>query len=637
MLISIENGLKQFGDRMVLQGINLTVEDNDRIGLIGVNGSGKTTLIKLLLGIEELTDGEISRRSGLTIGYLAQNNGLEAGNTIREEMRSVFSDLLALEQELREMEQRMAASQDEHDALASEYAEKLAQFEARDGYLIDVKINTVLQGMGFADRSDNTVVSVLSGGEKTRLAIAKLLLEEPQLLVLDEPTNHLDFQTLLWLEEYLQKYKYALLIVSHDRYFLDKLVTSVCEIDRTRLTRYKGNYTKFTQLREEQRARQMKEYEAQQKEIAELEDYVARNLVRASTTKMAQSRRTRLEKMERIERPNADPKAAHFRFTYDREPFKDLLYADNLSLQVGEPPKVICRGINLDIKRGDKVAFIGQNGIGKTTLLRTLQGLQKPASGSFRWCDHVKISYYDQELKTLNPDKLVIDELWDRFRFLKEVEVRSLLASVLLTGDNVYKKVGVISGGERAKLMFAIMSLERGNVLVLDEPTNHLDMATREVLEEALAAYEGSIIMVSHDRYFLNRVATRIVEMFEDHVDAYEGNYDAYLARKTFLEQRALAARPVVQQVQQKAPEKQSAGNYRTKEQKQEDARRRQQVRSLEKELEELETQIGELEQSLNDPEIYAQYEKMQEITDELNGARERYDQVFDEWSSLAE
>ena len=637
MLISIENGVKQYGDRLILQDINLTIEDNDRIGLIGVNGSGKTTLIKLLLGIEELTQGELSRRSGLTVGYLAQNNGLEAGNTIREEMRSVFSDLLALESELRQMEQRMASSQDEHDALAAAYAEKLARFEACDGYLIDVKINTVLQGMGFADRSDNTLVSVLSGGEKTRLAIAKLLLEEPQLLVLDEPTNHLDFQTLLWLEDYLQKYKYALLIVSHDRYFLDKLVTSVCEIDRTRMTRYKGNYTKFTQLREEQRVRRQKEYDAQQKEIAELEDYIARNLTRASTTKMAQSRRNCLERMERIEKPNADPKAAHFRFSFDRDPFKDLLYAENLALQVGDPPKTICRGINLDIKRGEKVAFIGQNGIGKTTLLRTLQGLQKPAAGRFRWCDHVKISYYDQELKTLHPDKLVIDELWDRFRFLKEGEVRSLLGSVLLTGDNVYKKVGVISGGERAKLMFAIMSMERGNVLVLDEPTNHLDMATREVLEEALAAYEGSLIMVSHDRYFLNRVATRIVEMFEDHVDSYEGNYDAYLERKSYLEQRALAARPAAQAEQPKEPEKQSAGNYRTREQKQEDARRRQQLRTLENELAALEVRIGELEQSLNDPEIYAQYEKMQEITDELNGARERYDQLFDEWSALAE
>lgn len=637
MLLSVENGVKQFGDRLVLQDINLTIEDHDRIGLIGVNGSGKTTLIKLLLGIEELTEGEVSRKNGLTIGYLAQNNGLEAGNTIREEMRSVFSDLLLLEQELRELEQKMASSQEAHDALAAEYAEKMAQFEARDGYLIDVKINTVLQGMGFAERSDNTVVNVLSGGEKTRLAIAKLLLEEPQLLVLDEPTNHLDFQTLLWLEDYLQKYKYALLIVSHDRYFLDKLVTSVCEVDRTHVTRYKGNYTKFTQLRAEQRARQLKEYEAQQKEIAELEDYVARNLVRASTTKMAQSRRTRLERMERIEKPTTDPRAAHFRFTYDREPFKDLLYAEKLALQVGDPPKVICRGIDLDVKRGDKVAFIGQNGIGKTTLLRTLQKLQKPASGSFHWCDHVKISYYDQELQTLNPDKLVIDELWDRFRFLKEVEVRSLLGSVLLTGDNVYKKVGVISGGERAKLMFAIMSLEKGNVLVLDEPTNHLDMATREVLEEALAAYEGSIIMVSHDRYFLNRVATRIVEMFDDHVDSYEGNYDAYLERKAFLEQRALAGRVAAQPVQNKPVEKQLAGNYRTKEQKQEDARRRQQIRALENELGELEEKISALEQSLNDPEIYAQYEKMQEITTSLNETRERYDQLFDEWSSLAE
>ncbi len=636
MLVSVEQVKKIYNGRAVLDGVDLRIEDTDRIGLIGVNGCGKSTLLRLLMGEEQPDEGEISIRSGLSIGYLAQNSGLERDRTILEELRSVFGEVLALEQELRRLEAEMAQNQAAHDALAEAYAKKLTEFESRDGYLIDVKINTVLQGMGFADRPGDTPIHVLSGGEKTRLAMAKLLLEEPQLLVLDEPTNHLDFKTLTWLEEYLQGYQYAMLIVSHDRYFLNKLVTSVCEIERTRLTRYKGNYTKFVQLKAERRQRQQKEYEQQQKEIAALEEYVEKNLVRASTTKMAQSRRHKLETMERIERPVGEQKSAHFHFNYDRDPFKELLQVEELALAVGSPSKIICRNIRLDIKRGEKVAFIGANGVGKTTLLKTLQGLLQPAAGHYTWSPHVHISYYDQEMTGLHPDKLVIDELWDRFRYMKEVEVRAQLGAVLLTGDNVYKQVGVISGGEKAKLMFAIMALERGNVLILDEPTNHLDMATREVLEEALREYPGSILMVSHDRYFLNQVADHIVEMYPDHLEVYEGNYDAYLERRALLEARA-AAQAQAKSEPAETSERQGAGNYRTKAQKNEEARRRQMLREVEQEIAEAEDRLKQLESSVNDPEVYENYTRMREVLEETEAVKRRHDELFDQWVELSE
>ena len=495
MLVSVEQMTKMYNARTVLSDINLKIEDHDRIGLIGVNGCGKSTLLRLILGIEQPDEGIVSMRNDLTVGYVAQNSGLDRDRTIWEEMKSVFSDLLETEQQLREIERQMAQSPELHEKLSEEYSRKISFFESRDGYLIDVKIRTVLGGMGFADKPEDTVINTLSGGEKTRLAMAKLLLEEPQLLILDEPTNHLDFRTLAWLEEYLSQYKYAILVVSHDRYFLNRLVNSVCEIERTKLTRYKGNYDKYLILKEEQRQRQQKEYEMQQKKIAELEDYVSRNLVRDSTTKQAQSRRRILENMERVERPFGPLASAHFHFTYDRDPHKDLLITEHLTLAVGEPKKILCRDLNLTIRRGDKIAFIGANGVGKTTLLKTIQGMIPPHSGHYTWSPNVKIGYYDQEGGQLHIEKMVIDELWDRFPYMKEQEVRSVLGSVLLTGENVFKQVKVISGGERAKLVFAILSLERGNVLILDEPTNHLDMVTREVLEKALIEFEGSIIM----------------------------------------------------------------------------------------------------------------------------------------------
>ncbi|HHY52356.1 MAG TPA: ABC-F family ATP-binding cassette domain-containing protein, partial [Clostridiales bacterium] len=486
MIISLENIEKSFGAAPVLRGVSARIEDADRIGLIGRNGAGKTTLLNILYGSLE-PDGGTVARADKTIGFLRQNSGLSSGNTIWEEMRSVFAPLLEAEWELRALEQQIAQTPVEdpdYSRLTARYAHLQGLFEQRDGYLIDVKIRTVLSGMGFADTDPQTPVEVLSGGEKTRLAICKLLLEQPELLILDEPTNHLDFRTLNWLEDYLLGYKGALLVVSHDRYFLDKICTSIWELENHELITYPGNYSRYVVLKEERLERQQKEWEIQQRQIAEMEEFIARNIVRASTTARAQSRRKALEKMELVERPRPPARPPKLRFTYRREPVKDVLTVENLTLTVGEgmERRTLCSRLNFHVTRGEKIALVGANGIGKTTFLSALVGLVTPQSGRIEWGVNTEVSYFEQEEFGLHSNKTALDELWDRFPQKTEQELRTVLGNMGLTGDAVYKKVGELSGGERAKLKFAILTLRCGNVLVMDEPTNHLDLASKEAL-----------------------------------------------------------------------------------------------------------------------------------------------------------
>ncbi|MEG0018701.1 MAG: ABC-F family ATP-binding cassette domain-containing protein, partial [Hydrogenoanaerobacterium sp.] len=507
----------------------LKIEDNDRIGLVGVNGAGKSTLLNLLTGSEITDTGSIYVSSNVTIGFLRQNSGLNTQNTIWTEMQNVFSDLLDIQAELHQIEQKLAleaeADSEKINELTHRYSVLSELFEKRDGYLIDVKVKTILNGMGFAEKPYDTVINTLSGGEKTRLAMAKLLLEEPLLLILDEPTNHLDFKTLLWLEDYLSSYRGALLVVSHDRYFLDKLVTTIWEAERSKITVYKSNYTKFVQLKDEAKIRLQKEYEMQQKEIASMEDFVARNIVRATTSKMAKSRLAALERMEVIERPGGKLKLAKLNFEYDREPVKDVLEVEGLTLEVGsgESHNVLCKGINLHIMRGEKIAIIGANGIGKSTFLKAIQELCAVNTGSIEWGKNVTIGYYEQENKMLHNEKTALDELWDRYPRMTEQSIRSVLGAVLITGEDAYKKVTVLSGGERAKLSFAILMLTRANTLLLDEPTNHLDLVSKEILERALTEFTGTLIMVSHDRYMLNKIPDKIIEFTEDGIKVYNG------------------------------------------------------------------------------------------------------------------
>ncbi len=653
MILSIENISKMFGGNTVLNNVALTIEDNDRIGLVGINGCGKSTLLKIITGSEEPetqptpNEAKISKASAATVGFLQQNTGLDRSNSIIDEMHSVFEKLLSVQDRLRELETEMSAEgahndKKHFDALSGEYAKLTAYFESNEGYLIDVKINKVLNGMGFPPETYSQIISTLSGGEKTRLALAKLLLENPKLLILDEPTNHLDFETVMWLEDYLADYKGALLIVSHDRYFLDKLCTSICEIERGKLTRYKGNYSAFTVQKEANVIRQMKEYEAQQAEIAKLQDFVDRNLVRATTSNMAKSRIKMIERIEEnlIEKPVMYEKQAKIRFEYDVVPPIDLLTVKDIDVTVGTGAdrKTLADNLSFEVKRGDKLAIIGSNGIGKSSLLKVIRKEIPHAHGSIEWTKNVKISYFDQENSQLHPEKTVIDEIHDRWRTMSEQSIRSLLGCVRMTGENVFKQVGVISGGERAKLCFAIMMLERGNVLILDEPTNHLDLATKEVLEEALDAFDGTIIFVSHDRYLLNKIATGILEITENGVEYFKGDFDNYISIKQDRQAEAQrAADAAKEEKQRQAAAEKGAKVYRTKEQRAKDAEKRKRIKELEAEINRMEGEMAVLQEEMSSDEVCTDYQLMNEKCAEFERLKNLSAEYSDEWLALCE
>lgn len=651
MVISLENISKFYNGNQILKNISLTIEDSDRIGLIGINGCGKSTLLKIITGREEPeTQPEpniphIALTKGTTIGFLEQNSGLDRSSTIIEEMRSVFSDLLETAERLRELEALMAEPNAHSDEkrfaeISAEYDRKTAYFEANDGYLINVNITKVLNGMGFPAEMYDRVISTLSGGEKTRLALAKLLLENPKLLILDEPTNHLDFGTIMWLEDYLQDYKGALLIVSHDRYFLDKLTTSICEIERGILKRYKGNYSTFAVQKQADVTRQLKEYEAQQEEIAKLQDFVDKNLVRASTSNMAKSRIKKLEAMEIIEKPVLYEKSAKIKFEYDIMPPIDLLTVKNIDISVGSGTdrKTLADSVSFEVKRGEKLGIIGSNGIGKSTLLKIIQRKLPCSHGIIEWTKNVKISYFDQENAQLDMNKTVMDEVHSRYRTMSDREIRSLLGCVRLVGENVFKRVGVISGGERAKLCFAIMMLERGNVLILDEPTNHLDIDTKEVLEQALCEFDGTIIFVSHDRYLLNKLATRIIEITGNSIESYNGGFDDYIAVKREKEaaEQQLIDREKQEKAKQAAEEK-NVKAYRSKEQRAADAKKRARVKELENEIARLEGEMSVIQQELAAPDVCADYQLMQEKCGALEDMKRLCSEYEEEWLALSE
>jgi len=527
MLISLDNVSKLFADKVVFMNVSVKVEEGDRIGLVGMNGAGKSTLLNVLDGALAPDEGERAVRGGLRIGFLRQNSGIESTNTIREEMRGVFGPLLDAQEQAKQLAAQMETLADrageEYKTLSAEYGRLQAYFETNDGYNIDVKIDTVLNGMGFGGRDRDTICGTLSGGEKTRLALAKLLLDEPDVLMLDEPTNHLDFITLQWLEEYLQAWRGALIVVSHDRYFLDKICTRIWDVANLRLMAYRGNYTKYIRTREAAYERAVKEYEMQRKNIVKLTDYIARNKARASTVAMARSREKQLERMEPLDRPPPPPLPVRIAFHFEEDPVKDVLHAAGLTLRAGGTADgtILCQAVDFDLMRGEKIAIVGRNGVGKSTFLKALLGQIRPQAGSIRWGRNVKTSYFEQEQLDLHPGKTALAELWDRFPAAYERDVRTMLGNLRFSGEAIYKRVEALSGGEKARLKFAIMMYEEGNVLLLDEPTNHLDLATREVLDQALIRYKGTILAVSHDRYLLSRVPTCIAEMTEEGFSFY--------------------------------------------------------------------------------------------------------------------
>lgn len=644
MLLNVEHLYKYFNGQALLKDINFTVEDREAVGLIGINGCGKSTLLNIITGSEGYDKtpeglGSVNIAGKASIGFLRQNSGLNSELTIGEEMKNAFAPLLETLDKMKVLEKKMADGGDIDD-ISHEYAELSSYFEARDGYRIDVKIKQVLNGMGFGSTPTDRVISTLSGGEKTRLALAKLLLEEPSLLILDEPTNHLDFETLMWLEDYLKGYKGAIIIVSHDRYFLNKVCTRICEIEQGRLTSYRGDYSSYLVQKKMNSERQLKEYEAQQKEIAKLEDYVAKNLVRASTSKMAKSRQHMLDRIERIDKPLMYSKPPKIKLEYDIEPTKDIVRVVDCPLVVGEgaDKKELIKSLTMNVRRGEHVAIIGANGIGKTSILKLIQGIIPHEGGNISWGGNVKISYFEQEHAILDPRKTVLEEIMDRYPRLSEQQARSVLGAVLLTGENVFKPISVLSGGERAKLCFAIMALNRGNVLVLDEPTNHLDLSTKEVLEDALAEFSGTIILVSHDRYLLNKVASRIIEIKHDEVNSYEGNFDAYSEAVNAARQLKMQSEAEIKRAEEeKAYKENKARQYRSKEQRAADAQKRNRIRELEKEIEDTEVLIFELENAISDPEIASDYSKMSEKCKELEEAKTALDQKMDEWAELSD
>ncbi len=634
MLISVNGLCKNFGERRILDNINMTIEEKGRYGLIGVNGAGKSTLLDVIMGNLNYEEGKIFKSEATTVGFLKQNNGLERESTIIEEMRKVFSDVLQAQERMLYLGEELGRIEDkessEYKTAAEKYARCQAVIDSRDGYNIDVKISTILNGMGFSDKDMNTVISTLSGGEKTRLAIARLLLEEPNLLILDEPTNHLDFKTLSWLEDYLLSYNGGILVVSHDRYFLDKIVDTVFEIERGRLYTYKGNYSKYLILKRERKIRQQKEYEAQQAEIAKMQTYIDKNLTRASTANSAKSRIKALENMELIEKPDGDMKAMRQKFETVKEPYKDVLKVKDLTVCVGEESKILCENINLHIRKGEKIAIIGDNGIGKSSFLKTIQGLIPSGGGAVEWGKNVSLSYYEQENLNINSEKRAIDELWDRFPSINETDIRKVLGSVLLTKDDVYKPVKVISGGERAKLAFCIIMLEKSNVLILDEPTNHLDLVSKEVLEKALSEYEGTLIFVSHDRYLLNKVPDKIVEIEANGVFVSDGGYDDYKSRKELFSR----SEPIKEE---KKSEEKPKSLYRSKEQRRLDAQRKSRIRELEKLIEETEGAVLNLEAEMTKEEVFSDYVLMSEKCKELEQNKQNLENYYEEWTVLSE
>ena len=622
---------RSFAGEVLFDNISLQVDERDRIALVGKNGAGKSTLLKILVGEEEPTSGEINKKRDLSLSYLAQDSRFESSNTIYDEMLHVFDDLRKTEKSLRQMELEMGEKTGaDLDKLMLDYDRLSEEFRQAGGFTYEADIRAILNGFKFDESMWQMKIEELSGGQNTRLALAKMLLEKPNLLVLDEPTNHLDIETIAWLENYLVNYSGALLIVSHDRYFLDKVATITLDLTKHSLDRYVGNYSSFVEQKEQKLLTEAKNYEKQQKEIAALEDFVNRNLVRASTTKRAQSRRKQLEKMERLDKPEAGTKSAHMTFHSDKASGNVVLTVEEAA--VGYDDQILSEPINLDIRKMNAVAIVGPNGIGKSTLIKSIVGQIPFIKGEARFGANVEVGYYDQTQSKLTPHNSVLDELWNDFKLTPEVEIRNRLGAFLFSGDDVKKTVGMLSGGERARLLLAKLSMENNNFLILDEPTNHLDIDSKEVLENALIDFDGTLLFVSHDRYFINRVATQVLELSEEGSTLYLGDYDYYLEKKAELEALAAAqaeAEPA------SSTEEVTGNNYYLQKQNQKELRKiTRRIEQLEAEMEELDQKIQAITETMHSTNDAADLVQLQSDLDQLTVQQEA---VMEEWAELSE
>ncbi|MGC3941150.1 ABC-F family ATP-binding cassette domain-containing protein [Streptococcus koreensis] len=622
---------RSFAGEVLFDNISLQVDERDRIALVGKNGAGKSTLLKILVGEEEPTSGEINKKRDLSLSYLAQDSRFESSNTIYDEMLHVFDDLRKTERTLRQMELDMGEKTGaDLEKLMQDYDRLSEEFRQAGGFTYEADIRAILNGFKFDESMWQMKIEELSGGQNTRLALAKMLLEKPNLLVLDEPTNHLDIETIAWLENYLVNYSGALLIVSHDRYFLDKVATITLDLTKHSLDRYVGNYSSFVEQKEQKLLTEAKNYEKQQKEIAALEDFVNRNLVRASTTKRAQSRRKQLEKMERLDKPEAGSKSAHMTFHSDKTSGNVVLTVEEAA--VGYDDQVLSEPINLDIRKMNAVAIVGPNGIGKSTLIKSIVGQIPFIKGEARFGANVEVGYYDQTQSKLTPHNSVLDELWNDFKLTPEVEIRNRLGAFLFSGDDVKKTVGMLSGGERARLLLAKLSMENNNFLILDEPTNHLDIDSKEVLENALIDFDGTLLFVSHDRYFINRVATQVLELSEEGSTLYLGDYDYYLEKKAELE--ALVAAQA-EAVPTSSTEEVTSNDYQLQKQNQKELRKiTRRIEQLEAEMEELDQKIQAITETMHNTNNAEDLVQLQSELDQLTVQQEA---VMEEWAELSE
>ncbi|WP_304678133.1 ABC-F family ATP-binding cassette domain-containing protein [uncultured Limosilactobacillus sp.] len=631
LLLQTNDVTRRFGADVLFHNMNLQIQEHGRTALVGRNGAGKTTL-KMIAGITEPDEGTITKAKDLTIGYLAQDQGLDSQNSIWSELDTVFTPLHKMEKQIHDLEQQLGeldSSSEHYQQILASYDTLQTSFKKQGGYEYASRMRGILHGFGFDEDTYDTPINSLSGGQKTKLALAKILLQAPGLLILDEPTNHLDMNILAWLEDYLKSYQGALLIVSHDRYFLDRVVNDVYDLDNKTLTHYTGNYTQFVQHKQERLQAEWKHYDQQQKKIAKLEDFVNRNIVRASTTKRAQARRKQLEKMERLDRPETDDKSIHFHFHADKASGNEVL--DVEQAKVGYHEQVLAGPLSFTVRKPQRIGIVGPNGIGKSTLLKSILHKIPLISGTIKMGANLEIGYYDQEQQQLHPHKTVLEEVWDDHPEVPEKDIRSLLGSFLFVGDDVYKVVHELSGGEKARLELTKLSFKSINFLILDEPTNHLDIDSREVLESAINEFDGTVLFISHDRYFINQVATDILAMQQNGIKHYEGDYDDYLATKD-------KENPTI--VESANTNKGAAGKQSYQQNKEQQRARRKiqrQVDSLEKEMADLENQQSAVQEQMSQPEIATDIGKLTDLQKQLDALAAKAEEVELAWTEAAE
>lgn len=637
IILQASDVARRFSGVTFFEHISMQVGDKARIGLVGRNGAGKSTLLKMLIGETQPDEGEVSMKKGIKLAYLAQNSGLDSDLSVYNEMLTAFDAVIKLEAQMREMEAQIASTDDyeseSYQKLLANYDQAQHDFEQMNGYAYDATIRGVLHGFGFDESFYDRKVSTLSGGQRTRLAIAKQLLETPDLLILDEPTNHLDMETLAWLEQYLQNYQGALLIVSHDRYFLDRVVNEIYDMHSGVLDHYMGNYSQFMHEKEVKILSEQKAYDKQQGEIAKLEDFVAKNIVRASTTKRAQSRRKQLERMQKIEPPKNETGVAHITFSAKEESGNEVLRVNDLTLGY-DPLTVLADPVNIEVDKQHAVALVGPNGVGKSTLIKTILKQIPIISGDIKLGANVKVGYYDQEQQTLDEKKTVLTTIWDEHPLLPEKDIRSILGSFMFSGETVDKKVSALSGGERARLLLTKLSMESANFLILDEPTNHLDIDSREVLETALNEYNGTIFFVSHDRYFINEVASEIFELTPTGTNFFDGDYDYYLEKR--VDPAGIAAQANASEPVDVTNEQNGKTEMADRKQRQKELRKAQrELTAVEDKIAELESQKESLSTQLNDPDLATDVAKLTELSNEAQGIDDNLAELEERWTDL--